>query len=147
MHMMIFPNSNCNCTTRKTDSVDMRKNTLDSSLDSSILQNQKSDTNSLGTLKLKESKITSQIQDKWKANLNIELTLLQGRMIWHDVFAVSECIAYRQIKWCAWKKKEQEVNIKSWGNKGLDLNATLRSFWSRYTSKGKQHYKLQGFSW
>lgn len=42
----------------------MRKNTLDSSLDSSILQNQKSDTDSLGKLKLKESKITLQIQDK-----------------------------------------------------------------------------------
>lgn len=61
---MIFPKSNCNCTIGKTDSVDMRKNTLDSSLDSSILQNQKSDTDSLGKLKLKESKITLQIQDK-----------------------------------------------------------------------------------
>jgi len=42
----------------------MRKNTLDSSLDSSVLQNQKSDINSSGKLKLKESKITLQTQDK-----------------------------------------------------------------------------------
>lgn len=89
----------------------MRKNTPDSSLDSSILQNQKSDSKSLGKLKLKEGKITLQIQDKWKANLNIKWTLLQGRIIWHDVFGNSQYVAHRQIK-CL-EKKEKEVNIKS----------------------------------
>lgn len=105
MHAVIFPNSSCNCKTQKPDSVDTRKNTLDSSLDASILQNQKSGTSSLVKLKLKESKITLQTQDKRKANLTIKWTLLRGRIIWRDGFAVSECGAQRQIKRCLERKR------------------------------------------